>query len=567
MSTGRGSSAAAGSDDAPAGFPQFAASAGRWVLAATILGSSLSFIDGTVVNVALPTLQRDFHANAADVQWVIQAYALFLASLILVGGSIGDRLGRKRVFVAGVELFTLASIACGVAPSLVVLIIARAVQGIGGALLVPGSLAIIGATFPEQRRGAAIGTWSALTTVTTAFGPVLGGWLVQTLSWRWVFFINVPIAVLTLAITYPAVPETFGADAGSKHLDLTAAGLATLGLGAITFGLVESSVLGLGAPLVVVSIAVGVVLLAVFVVYERRLERLGHAPMVPLSIFRSRTFTGANLLTLTLYGALGGALYFLPFNLQQVQGYSPAEAGAALLPFTVVVFALSRWTGSLVQRIGAKIPLVIGPIVVGIGFVLFSLQGIGGTYWTTWFPCVVVLALGMALVIAPLTTAVMNALGSMRSGVASGVNNAVARTGGLLAIAVLNLIVVAVFGQLLASSLASLHLSASLQHVLNAQHTQLAAITIPPGTSAATRAAIHRAISTAFTHAFRAAMLTGAALAFVSAVAAGVLIEGKSFGEVFLRRRTLPLSPADAVGSVQHETDAARGAPRPPDAG
>jgi EmrB/QacA subfamily drug resistance transporter len=531
---------------------------GRWVLAATILGSSLSFIDGTVVNVALPTLQRYFNANAADVEWVIQAYALFLASLILVGGSIGDRLGRKRVFVVGVSLFTAASIVCGFAPSLLVLIVARAVQGIGGALLVPGSLSIIAATFPEQQRGAAIGTWSALTTVTTAGGPVLGGWLVQSLSWRWIFFINVPIAVVTLAITLLAVPETFGIDAAQKHLDLPGAGLATLGLGAITLGLVESSALGLGAPLVVSALIAGIVVFGVFVLYEGWAERRSRAPMIPLSVFRSHTFAGANLLTLTLYGALGGVLYLLPFNLQQVQGYTPAAAGASLLPFTVVIFALSRWSGGLVARIGAKVPLIIGPIVVGVSLVLFSVQGIGGSYWTTWFPCVVVLSVGMALVIAPLTTAVMNAVGSERSGVASGVNNAVSRTGGLLAVAVLNLVVVSVFGRALTASIAGMHLGAAVRQSLDAQLTQLVAIVIPAAVAGAARAALHQAIALAFVQGFRAAMLIAAGLAFVSAIAAALLIEGKGLREVFLGRRATQLSPVGGVGSSPHQSAADR---------
>jgi hypothetical protein len=279
--------------------------------------------------------------------------------------------------------------------------------------------------------------------------------------------------------------------------------------------------------------------------------------MVPLSIFRSRTFSGANLLTLTLYGGLGGALYFLPFNLQLIQGYTAAEAGAALLPFTVIIFSLSRWSGSLVQRIGAKVPLVIGPIVVGLGFVLFALPGVGGTYWITWFPGVVVLSLGMALVIAPLTTAVMNALGAERSGVASGVNNAVSRTGGLLAIAVLNLIVVSVFSQAFTASLAHLNLSAAVHHALETQRAQLAAITIPSSVSAAVQASIHHAIAAAFVQAFRVAMLVGAGLAFVSAIAAAALISGASFREVFHLQRVAPLSPANGVSSVGHN-DATR---------
>jgi EmrB/QacA subfamily drug resistance transporter len=358
-----------------------AANVGVWVLVATILGSSLSFIDGTAVNVALPTMQQELHASAANVQWVVEAYSLFLAALILVGGSLGDRLGRRRIFVTGIVLFTLASIACGLAPVISVLILARAVQGIGGALLVPGSLAIISASFDEQRRGAAIGTWSAFTTITSAVGPILGGWLVQTASWRWVFFLNVPLAAISLAVSLRYVPESYDTATHAADLDLLGASLASLGLGALVFGLVESSSLGLGAPLVLLALALGITVLAGFIGVEARKERAGRTPMVPLSIFRSRTFSGANLLTLLLYGGLGGALYFLPFNLQQIQGYSPAEAGAALLPFTVIIFALSRWSGGLVARYGAKLPLIVGSLVVGLGFALFAVPGVGGSYW------------------------------------------------------------------------------------------------------------------------------------------------------------------------------------------
>lgn len=510
----------------------------RWILVATILGSSLSFIDGTVVNVALPTIQRDLHATAADVQWVIEAYSLFLAALILVGGSLGDRLGRRRVFATGIVLFTLASVGCGLAPSIFALVLARGVQGIGGALLVPGSLAIIGASFDERRRGAAIGSWSAFTTVTSAIGPVLGGALVQAASWRWVFFINVPIAAITLLVTFRSVPESYGAGAHSGRLDLTGAGLATFGLGAVVFGLVESSTLGLGAPLVLAAIAAGSVGLGGFVVYEARLERQGHAPMVPLSIFRSRTFSGANLLTLLLYGALGGALYFLPFNLQQVQGYSPAEAGAALLPLTVIIFSLSRWSGGLVQRIGAKVPLVVGPLVAACGFALFAVPDVGGSYWLTYFPAVVVLSLGMALVIAPLTTSVMSAIGEDRSGVASGVNNAVSRTAGLVAIAALNLLVVTIFSNAFATNVAALHLDPAVQRALLAQSARLAGVSAPATVGAAAQAAIRLAVAHAFVTGFRAAMVAGAVLAVGSSVAAAALIEGKGFGEVVAALRS-----------------------------
>jgi EmrB/QacA subfamily drug resistance transporter len=499
-----------------------AVSVGFFVLVATILGSSMSFIDGTVVNVALPTIQRELHASAADVQWVVESYALFLCALILVGGSLGDRLGRRRVFAVGVVIFTIASVACGLAQSLVTLVVARAVQGVGGALLVPGSLSIISASFDDQRRGQAIGTWSAFTTVTSAIGPVLGGFLVMAASWRWVFFINLPLAAITLVMTYPRVPESRSA-AAQGPLDWPGATLAVAGLGALTFGLIQASAFGFGATQVRVAILAGVVALAGFVVVERR----ALAPMMPLRLFGSRTFSGANLLTLFLYGALGGALYFLPFNLQLVQGYTPLEAGASLLPFTVIVFALSRWAGGLVPRVGARPPLVVGPLLVTIGFVLFARTGLGGSYWLTFFPAVVVLSLGMALVIAPLTTAVMSSAGQAFSGAASGINNAVSRTAGLLAIAVFNIIVVSVFSADYVHGLAGLGLPPDTQAALAAQRTSLAAVRIPAGLSASAHAAVQHTIATSFISGFRAAMLCGAGLALASAVAAAFLIEGK----------------------------------------
>ncbi len=496
-----------------------------WALVATILGSSLAFIDGTVVNVALPSIQRELGASVAQAQWVIEAYSLFLSALILVGGSLGDRYGRKRIYMIGITLFTIASMACGFAPTITALIVARAVQGIGGALLVPGSLAIISATFDESRRGAAIGAWSGFTTVTSALGPVLGGWLVQTLSWRWVFFINAPLAAITLAIMFWRVGESRDATA-TGSLDWPGVSLATLGLGAFVFGLIEASALGLSSPLVLVSIVLGVFGLVAFVQVEIR----SPAPMLPLRLFRSRTFTGANLLTLLLYGALGGALYFLPFNLQQAQGYTPAQAGAALLPFTIVIFLLSRWTGGLTQRIGAKIPLVVGATLAAAGFALFAVPGIGGSYWTTFFPAVVTLSLGMALVIAPLTTSVMNAAPVTQSGAASGINNAVSRSAGLIAIAAMNLIFVAIFNPAFDANLAALHLSPALLDALNAQRGLLAGAHAPPGTPPATAAAITQAVNLAFLRGFRVVTLVGAALALASAVVAALLIEGRSFG-------------------------------------
>ena len=498
------------------------AAAGTWILAATILGSSLSFIDGTAVNVALPALQRDLHGTGAEAQWVVESYALLLAALILTGGALGDRLGRRRVYAAGIVLFTLASVGCGLAPTIGLLIAARAVQGIGGALLVPGSLAIISAAFDDDRRGAAIGTWSSVTTITSVAGPVLGGWLVQNASWRWVFFINVPLALIVLAILFRHVPESRD-EQDTSRLDWPGATLATIGLGGLTIGLIEADGAGFGQPLVLAALAGGVIALALFVLAEAR-ER---SPMMPLSLFRSPTFSGANLLTLLLYGALGGALYFLPFNLQQVQGYSPVEAGAALLPFTAIVFALSRFTGGMVQRTGARLPLVVGPLLVAAGFLLYLRPGIGGSYWTTFFPAVVVMALGMALVIAPLTTAVMGAVGQERSGIASGVNNAVSRAAGLLAIAVLGLAVTAAFNSALDSHVASLHLTPATRQALDAQRARLAGAQIPSGLTPATHAALRQAIDASFVSGFRLAMAVSAALAAVSALVAGLMIPGR----------------------------------------
>ncbi len=334
-----------------------AASHSRWVLAATILASSMAFIDGTVVNVALPALQKELNATAIGVQWVVEAYALLLSALLLVGGSLGDLYGRKRVFLIGVSLFAAASAWCGLAPNIQQLIAARAVQGIGGALLIPGSLAIISASFPAEKRGRAIGTWSGFSAITTAIGPVLGGWLIENVSWRAVFFLNLPLAVVVVFITLRYIDES----RDRKHqggIDWVGALLATAGLGGLTYGLIESSQLSWIATSVVIAIVVGLGSLVVFVFVEARSK----SPMLPLKLFRSRNFTGTNLLTLMLYFSLGGGLFFLTLNLIQVQEFSATAAGAALLPFVLLMFVLSRWSGGLIERFGPRPPLIIGPI-------------------------------------------------------------------------------------------------------------------------------------------------------------------------------------------------------------
>jgi len=492
--------------------------AGRWVLVATTLASSMAFIDSTVVNVALPALQTNLNATIVDVQWVIEAYSLLLSALLLVGGSLGDHYGRRRIFLLGVALFALASAWCGFAPNIGQLIVARAAQGFGAALLVPGSLAIISSSFPENERGRAIGTWSGFGAITTAIGPVIGGWLIEHVSWRAVFFINIPIALLIILTSLWRVPES--SDKESQGLDWWGAMAAALGLGALVYGLIESSRLGFSDRSVIVALVAAAALLALFLIIEARIPN----PMLPLELFRSSTFSGANLLTFLLYGALGGTLFFLPLNLIQVQHYSATAAGAAFLPFILIIFLLSRWAGGLVERYGSKIPLVVGPLIAALGFGLFMFPGVNAGYWETFFPAVAVLGTGMAVSVAPLTTTVMNSVAQNRVGIASGVNNAVARGAGLLAIAVLGIVMLHSFNHAMDRRLANWNVPPAASQSLQAQRTKLAAASLPEELDQTTKQLIGRAIAESFVHAFRLIMAIGAMLAAVSAIVAWVLI-------------------------------------------
>ena len=480
----------------------------------------MSFIDGTVVNVALPALQRDLGANVVDVQWVVEAYALLFSALLLVGGALGDRFGRRRMFAVGIGVFTTASVACGLSHAVNVLVAARAAQGVGAALLVPGSLALISASFPEAERGRAIGTWSGFSAMTTAVGPVAGGWLIEHLSWRWAFFVNVPIAALVLLVLFTRVPES--RDPGAGRLDWPGTVLVTAGLGGIVYGLIESSRLGWGSAGVIGALAGGALSLAAFLAVEAR----SASPMMPLGLFRSRTFAGANLLTLLLYGALGVVLLFLPLDLIQVQHQTATAAGAAMLPFIAIMFGLSRWSGGLIERFGPRPPLTVGPLIAALGFGLLARPGVGGSYWTTFFPAIVVLGLGMAITVAPLTTAVMGAVATDRAGVASGINNAVSRVGGLLAIALLSIVVVGAFGAELDRRVAAHDLPAAAAGELREARGKLGATEPPPGLSPPLRAAIRTDIAWSFVAGFRRAALIAAALALTSGAAAALTLPG-----------------------------------------
>lgn len=499
---------------APAPCPPAARS---WVLAATILGSSLAFIDGTVVNVALPAIQKELQASVTDVQWIVEGYLLFLSSLLLLGGALGDRFGRRRVFAIGVALFIVASAACGLARDVVQLVAARAAQGIGGALLVPGSLALLSASFGESERGRAIGTWSSFSAMTTVLGPVVGGWLVEH-SWRWAFFVNLPLGAVVLVILATRVPESRDETAG--RLDLPGTVLVTAGLGGVVFGLLEWGRMGPGHPAVLASLVLGVVALALFLVVEARSK----APLVPLSLFRSSNFAGANLLTLFLYGGLSSLFFFLPLDLIQVHGYSPLEAGAATLPFVVILSLLSRWSGGLIDRIGARVPLVVGPFLAGAGFALFARPGTDGPYASTFLPAIVVLGLGMAVTVAPLSTTVMGAVPARNAGVASGINNAVARVAGLLAVALAGLLVSSTFGRELDRRLSEAALRPEVRQAVEDGRGRLAAIEAPAFATADERDEVRQVVGESFVGGFRMQAWAAAFFALLASLTAAVMI-------------------------------------------
>ncbi|MFN8563615.1 MAG: DHA2 family efflux MFS transporter permease subunit [Anaerolineae bacterium] len=498
---------------------------GGAVLLATILASSMAFIDSSALDVAVPALQADLGLNGSQLLWVVNAYLLLLSALILVGGALGDRYGRKRIFMIGIVLFSGASMACGLAQDANFLILARAVQGVGGALMVPGSLAIISAYFPDERRGTAIGTWSTFSTLTTLGGPIIGGWLAGHGLWRLVFFINLPLAAIALYTLITRVPESRDEHAPDR-LDFVGAALATLGLAGLTYGFLQAPDFGLSDPRVLGALVVGVIALAAFVFVESRSDH----PMMPLRLFRSRTFSGTNLLTLFLYAALRVAPFFLILNLIQVQGYPPEVAGFTFVPFTILLTLMSRWAGGLIDRVGARLPLIVGPAIAALGFGLMTLPGLTtgpDAYWTTFFPAIVVLGIGMGITVAPLTTAVMGAAPKEMSGTASGINNAVARTAGVLAVAIIGALAIGIFTSNLEARAASLDIPAGSMDALRAQAAQFGAAQPPADLSAEQAAAVSDAIKLAFVDTFRVIAGIATALGALSAIMAALLVEAR----------------------------------------
>jgi EmrB/QacA subfamily drug resistance transporter len=435
----------------------------RLTLVATILGSSMAFIDGSVVNIALPAIQQALHADAASTQWIVNAYLLLLGALVLVGGSAADLYGRRRIFLLGTAVFTTASIACGLAPNITLLVVSRAVQGLGAALLTPASLAMLGATFDQHERSHAIGIWAGVGALTSAAGPVLGGWLVDHVSWRAIFLLNVPLAIAAAGLAIFFASES--RDDKAKRLDWIGAVAIAIGLAAITWGLSAIPASGFHDTNVLAALGVGAAFLLSFVAIEAQFHERA---MMPLSLYRSRNFSGTNALTLLLYFALGGALYYLPFGLIRLGGYSATQAGAALLPFALIMGFGASFAGTLSDRFGPRLSLTAGPLIAACGLTLLAFADLGKSYWIGVFPAICVLAIGMTITVPPLTSTVMASVGEARAGIASGVNNAVARVASLFAVAALGAVLFASFSHHLAG-LPPAHANEVLNAVLAGQ--------------------------------------------------------------------------------------------------
>jgi len=493
---------------------------GKLILSATILASGMAFLDGSVVGIAIPTIQAKLNATLTDIQWIVNGYTLMLCSLILISGALGDRFGRKKIFMYGIGLFIFSSFLCSISQSIDQLVIFRIIQGIGGAMMVPGSLSIINISFEEKYRGYAIGIWSGFAGGVAALAPLLGGWLVQSFGWQSIFYINIPLGIIALALALKFVPES--RDNGSTKIDVIGSLLIFLSLLGLAWGLISVPDLGLSNPLIISSLLGGLIAFILFIIVQKKSKH----PLVPFSIFNSSLVVGANLATLFLYFALSGVIFFLVLNLQQVQHYSPIIAGLSMLPSILLITFLSGTGGKIADKIGPRLPMIIGPLIVSVGMALLVIPGAHANYFTQIFPGLVLFGLGMALVIAPLTKSAL-AVESKYSGAASGVNNAVARIAGLLAVALLGLIVVSLFEGQLSQKITSLQMNISEKQQVMIQQDKLGGIQIPSSFSSQTKQIAQNAIDDSFIYGFRWAMGINAFLALLSAIISFFTIHNK----------------------------------------
>jgi len=491
-------------------------SAGKWIMVSSIMASAMAFIDGTALNVVLPSLQQSLNATGTDLFWILNAYLLMLASLILIGGALGDKLGRKKIFMAGIFIFIIGSTTCGFAPSVTILIICRMLQGIGGALMIPGSLSLISSSIREDQRGKAIGTWSAFTTVVTLGGPVLGGAFGDAGLWRYIFFINIPIGAVALLILWLKVQESRDEERGHE-LDLPGAITIALGLALLTFGFLRVPAVGLGNWQVYTTLTTGVILLTAYIYIESK----GLHPMMPLKLFTNMTFSGVNLLTFFLYAGLGAGMLFLSLNLVQVQGYSQLQSGLTFLPFTLLMIAMARFSGSLADKHGPRLLLIGGPVTAGLGLLILSFvkQTNGpADYWTTFFPGIIVFGLGMSFTVAPLTTAVMGSVSDHFSGTASGVNNAITRIANVFANAILGALAVLLFTGALQVQIEQIQLNTKQKQTIMAQAVNLGDAKVPPGFNTSDQVAIKKLFHNSFIDVYAKVMQLSAVLAFAGAL-------------------------------------------------
>ena len=503
--------------------------AGKWIMVSSILASSMAFIDGTALNVVLPSLQKGLNAGGTDIFWILNAYLLMLAALILIGGSLGDQLGRKKIFMIGISIFIAGSAACGFAPDVTTLVVFRMIQGIGGALMIPGSLSLISSSIRAQERGKAIGTWSAATTIVTMGGPALGGAFADAGLWRYIFFINIPIGLAALIILGFEVKESRDEDSDHK-LDYPGAIAIALGLALLTFGFLRIPALGIENLQVIGSLTAGSIFLAVFIIIENKSRH----PMMPLKLFNNATFSGANLLTLFLYAGLGAGMLFMSLNMVQVQGYSQLQSGLTFLPFTFLMIGIARYAGSLADKHGPRVLLITGPAVTGAGLLMLSFikQTSGaGDYWTSFFPGILVFGFGMSLTVAPLTAAVMGSVGDHLSGTASGVNNAVSRIAGVFTNAIFGTLAVLFFTTALQHRVGSINLNAFQKHAVMAQAADLGNAHVPAVIAANGKALIEKAYQDSFIAMYSLIMKIAAGLGFAGALMACIFIRGGAHGK------------------------------------